>query len=44
MSWFEIYALLWPLAVASLAVGFVKMLHWHEDREERRRQQQQSSH
>ena len=39
MTWFEIYAVTWPLVVAVLVLGFVKVLYWHEDREERRRRE-----
>jgi hypothetical protein len=37
MSWFEIYALVWPAIVACIVVGFGYSLAWFEDRAERRK-------
>lgn len=38
MTWFEIYALVWPAIVAGICVGFVYLVAWFQDRAEQRRQ------
>ena len=37
MTWFEIYALVWPGIVAILCIAFGYFLAWLGDRAERRR-------